>query len=69
MKIEDLLKMDMGECVEWLIENQYDFDITKKPMFDRMPVIRFNSEREKDNWIGDHIHEFNKPPNTINKKK
>ena len=33
MKIQDLLKMDMGECIEWLIENQYDFDLKNKPMF------------------------------------
>lgn len=33
MNIQDLLKMDMGECVEWLIENQYDFELTRKPMF------------------------------------
>lgn len=32
MNIQDLLKMDMGECVEWLIENQYDFELApKKP--------------------------------------
>ena len=33
MEIQGLLEMDMGECVEWLIENQYDFQLTKKPMF------------------------------------
>jgi hypothetical protein len=34
MKIEDLLKMGMGECVEWLIKNQDDFELAKKPMFE-----------------------------------
>jgi hypothetical protein len=33
MQIQDLLKMDMSEATQWLIDNQYDFEITKKPMF------------------------------------
>jgi len=33
MKIEDLLKMDMSEATQWLIDNQYDFELIKKPMF------------------------------------
>ena len=32
MNINNLLKMDMGQAVEWLIENQYNFEIVpKKP--------------------------------------
>ncbi len=31
MSIEDLLQMDMGEAIEWLIENQHDFELTPKP--------------------------------------
>ncbi|MCP4987559.1 MAG: hypothetical protein GY928_16330 [Colwellia sp.] len=30
MKIQDLLKMDMGEAVEWLIDNQYDFELVDR---------------------------------------
>lgn len=35
-KIQELLKMDMGECIEWLIDNQYDFNITPKEKPDSM---------------------------------
>lgn len=32
MNINDLLKMDMGQAAEWLIENQHDFEVVpKKP--------------------------------------
>lgn len=30
MKIQDLLKMDMGEATQWLIGNQYDFELAPK---------------------------------------
>ena len=50
-KIQELLKMDMGECIEWLIENQYDFNITptdkenklKKSVFENMDALLENS--------------------------
>ena len=32
MEISELLKMDMGQCIEWLMENQYDFELTKKEL-------------------------------------
>lgn len=28
MKISDLLKMDMSQCIEWLIENENNFTLT-----------------------------------------
>ena len=45
--IQELLKMDMGACIEWLIDNQYDFDITptsksnklKKAVFENMDTL------------------------------
>lgn len=53
-KIQDLLKMDMGECIEWLIDNQYDFNITpinktgqaaelKKSVFENMDALLKNA--------------------------
>ncbi len=30
MKIEELVKMDMGLVVEWLIKNKDDFELTPK---------------------------------------
>ena len=30
MNIQDLLKMDMGECIEWLIENQYEYRLVSE---------------------------------------
>jgi hypothetical protein len=39
MIIQDLLKMNMSECVEWLIENQHDFELTKKPMFNSVEAF------------------------------
>lgn len=30
MKIQDLLKMDMGEATQWLIDNQYDFELVDR---------------------------------------
>ena len=30
MKISDLLKMDMGAAIDWLIENECDFELAPK---------------------------------------
>ena len=30
MKIEDLVNLDMGEAIEWLIENKDDYDLVEK---------------------------------------
>ena len=30
MSIADLLEMDMGAVIDWLIENQYYFELTPK---------------------------------------
>jgi len=31
MSIEELLNMDMGNVIEWLIKNKDDFELTPKP--------------------------------------
>ncbi len=39
MQMSELLKMDMGECTEWLIENQYDFNIV--PIDENPSTVEF----------------------------
>tara|TARA_R110002051_G_scaffold114707_1_gene187630 strand:+ start:232 stop:339 length:108 start_codon:yes stop_codon:yes gene_type:complete len=31
MSIEELLNMDMGSVIDWLIDNKDDFELTPKP--------------------------------------
>ena len=70
MEISELLKMDMGECIEWLIENQYEFDITPKNKENKIVefinlIIGTGELSGKDNnFIVDMYKEFkleNKP--------
>jgi hypothetical protein len=35
-------------------------------MIDSMPSSGFNSERERNNWIGDYIYELNSNPDLVN---
>ena len=36
MKMQDLLKMDMGEATQWLIDNQFDFELVPKEPTQKM---------------------------------
>lgn len=53
MKIQDLLKMDMGSCVEWLIENQYNYGLILQEMskdeFDIGDIVEINGVDEL--WV------------------
>ncbi len=34
VKMGDLPNMDMGECSDWILENQYDYELVKKSDID-----------------------------------
>lgn len=65
VKINDLLKMDMGECIEWLIKNQYDFELvpkkpTQKMLFgvDETQLNEFctSSRQSRQHELGEQIY-------------
>ena len=49
---------------EWITRTKLDVDINQlkadaiSEMFDNMPAIGFNSDRDRNNWIGDYIHDL-----------
>ena len=49
---------------EWITRTQLELNINQlkadaiSEMIGRMPANGFDSEREKNNWIGDYIHDL-----------
>lgn len=66
MKIKDLVNMDSGPAIDWLIENQHDFEIvpkkpTQKMLFGvdetRMNEFCTSSRQSTQHVIGQEIYE------------
>lgn len=49
---------------EWIVRSKMSININQlkadaiSEMIGKMPAIGFSSERERNNWIGDYIHEL-----------
>jgi len=60
---------------EWITRTRLDVSINQlkadaiSEMFNSMPSSGFNSDRERNNWIGDYIHNLNNNDNTSNEYK
>lgn len=56
---------------EWITRASPEISINElkafaiSEMIDSMPSSGFNSERERNNWIGDYIHELNSNPDLV----
>lgn len=50
MKVQDLLKMDTGEAIDWLINNQYDFELLDKKEFIDLFSDCHTLAKDTSNW-------------------
>ena len=66
-RIHDLLEMDMGSCIDWLIENQYNFSLApidqsvklKDSVFENMDALEGNAPEFLSNDSLEILHDMN----------